>query len=170
MGYFPLLYRLQHTENYLLWISDDKDSVAVDADGFVPSFRTFALLQEFVERKHYRLETEEPKLHDLDLIAISWTDTSVNCEAALAAWNLFSDVSASVPELNHNFRSLDSQCPLIYDKLFWGNNLPSMTPEGERYLPEWSAHELHSLAQIMASGLDLFISVVRQWNPQRLGG
>jgi hypothetical protein len=59
---------------------------------------------------------------------------------------------------------------LIYDKLFWGNNLPLITPEGERYLPEWSADEVQSLAQILASGLDLFISVVRQWNPQTLGG
>ena len=170
MGYFPLLYRLQHCESYLLWISGDKDSVVVDADGFVPSFRTFGLLQEFADRKHYRLETEEPKLHDLDWVTISQTDKSVDCEAALAAWNLFSDVSASVPELNHNFKGLDSQFRLIYDKLFWGNNLPSMTPEGERYLPQWSADELHSLAQILASGLDLFMSVVRQWNPKRIGG
>jgi hypothetical protein len=170
VGYFPLLYRLQHGESYLLWISGNKDSVAVDTDGFVPSFRTFALLQEFADRKHYRLETEEPRLHDLDLVGISRTDKSVDCEASLLAWNLFSDVSASVPELNHNFKALDSQFPLIYNKLFWGNNMPSMTPEGERYLPEWSADEIQSLAQILASGLDLFVSVVRQWNPLRIGG
>ncbi len=136
----------------------------------IPSFRTFAVLEEFADRKHCRLETEEPKLHDLDWVAISGTDKSVNCEAALIAWNLFSDVSASVPELNHNFKCIDSQFPLIYEKLFRGNNLPSITPDVERYLPKWSADELQSLAQILASGLDLFVSVVRQWNPQRVGG
>ena len=135
MAHFPLLYRLQRGENYLLWVSGEKDSVAVDADGFVPSFRTLVLLQEFADRERYRLEIEEPKLHDLDWVASWRTDMPVDCDAALAAWNLFSDVSVSVPALTHNFRILDSRFPSIYNKLFWGNNLPSMTPEGEQCSP-----------------------------------
>ena len=80
----------------------------------------------------------------------------------MAAWNLFSDVAHSMPDKGSAFEHLDSQ-PTIYDKLFWGNNLPSMTPEGMHYSPEWSAAEVASLAEILSAGLDLFESCIRSY-------
>jgi hypothetical protein len=165
--YFPLLYRLQGEERYLIWISNEKDFVAIDSSGFVPSFRDLISLREYADLKHYGLETEEPILHDLDWVA-AWRMTPgepVKCVEALAAWNLFSDVSGSVPRQGFAFKSLDSQFPTIYKKLFHGNNLPSLTPEGEQYTPEWSADELGSLAEVLTAGLDLFVSCVRPWTP-----
>jgi hypothetical protein len=165
--YFPLLYRLEGEKSYLIWISNEQDSVAVDSDGFVVSFRHLTSLRQYADLKHYSLETEEPMLHDLDWVA-TWCVRSgepVNCGDALAAWNLFSDVSASIPRRGVAFKTLDSQFPLIYDKLFWGNNLPSVTPEGELYIPKWSADEVGSLVEVLTAGLDLFVSGVRRWIP-----
>jgi hypothetical protein len=34
-------------------------------------------------------------------------------------------------------------------------NLPAITPTGEHYVPTWSTEEVRTLAQIIASGLDL---------------
>ena len=87
-----------------------------------------------------------------------------DCNKILAAWNLFGDVATSLGEPGAVFRRMDSQFRAIYNKLFWGNNLPSVTPEGSRDIPEWSSDELDSLVKIMISGLELFASYVRAWS------
>jgi hypothetical protein len=164
MQYFPLLYRLKAEDRYLIWISNEKDSVVVDAGGFVPSFRDAACLRAYADVQQYSLQSEEPILHDLDWVAawIKAPAVPVDCGEVLAAWNLFSDVAHSMPDMGSAFEHLDSQ-PTIYDKLFWGNNLPSMTPEGMHYSPEWSAAEVASLAEILSAGLDLFESCIRSY-------
>ncbi len=53
MKHFPLLYRLQAEERYLSWISDEKDSVAVDAAGFVPSFSDLTALRQYADLNHF---------------------------------------------------------------------------------------------------------------------
>jgi hypothetical protein len=44
----------------------------------------------------------------------------------------------------------------IYDKVFFGNNLPSMTPPGEHYVPAWSEEEIDRLSRVLTGGLRLF--------------
>jgi len=46
----------------------------------------------------------------------------------------------------------------VYDKLFWGNNLPAMTPPGERFVPTWSAEELEALAALLSAGFAMLSS------------
>jgi hypothetical protein len=171
MKYFPLLYRLDGEDGYLIWISNDNDGVVADARGFVPTFSDVDAVQAYARPEQYELESEEPKLHDLDWVA-AWLKVPgkpVNCRKALEAWNLFSDAARSihVHGMGSTFEPLDSQFPGIYDKLFWGSNLPSMTPEGRHYDPEWSPDELTALAEVLRAGLEMFQSSTRsfQQNP-----
>jgi len=160
MKYFPLLYRLNAEDRYLIWISNEKDSVVVDAEGLVPTFKHAACVQAYSDVNHYNLEREEPILHNLDWVA-AWAkapDAPIDCEKALNAWNLFSDVGRSIYERGISFDQLDRQFPGIYDKLFWGSNLPSMTPSGRHYEPEWSQVELAALAEVLSAGLAMFES------------
>jgi hypothetical protein len=162
MQYFSLLYRLKAEDRYLIWISNEQDSVVVDARGFVPCFRDIASLRVYAELNHYSLQGEEPIIHDLDWVA-AWTTVpvvQVDCSEALAAWNLFEDVARSIPGRGSAYRRLDSQLAL-YNKLFWGCNLPSVTPKGRHYVPVWSADEVASLAEILTEGLELFESCTR---------
>jgi hypothetical protein len=163
--YFPLLYRLQAEKRYLIWISSEKDSVMVDDGGFVLSFTDVAQLRGYADSEHYVLQNEEPILHDLDWV-VGWTKlplVPIDCEKALAAWNLFSDVALSIAARRADFERLDSR-PTVYKKLFWGNNLPSMTPKGRYYIPEWSADEIAFLAEILSAGLNLFESCTRRFS------
>lgn len=41
----------------------------------------------------------------------------------------------------------------VYDKLFWGLNLPSVTPAGGHYVPLWSRREIRKLHQVITAGL-----------------
>ncbi len=100
----------------------------VDSGGFIPSFNDAARLRAYADVHRYSLQDEEPILHYLDWVA-AWVKAPavpVNCGEVLAAWNLFSDVARSMPDKGSAFEYLDSQ-PIIYYKLFWGNNLPPMT-------------------------------------------
>jgi hypothetical protein len=168
MQFPPLLYRLGAEDRFLIWISDEKDCVVVDAEGFIPSFENAACLRAYAHQKHYELEDEEPILHDLDSV-VSWTkapDTRIDCSKTLLAWNLFVDVARSVPKKGAAFERLDVEFPNIYKKVFLGNNLPAITPRGKKYIPKWSREEVASLAEILTIGLGLFESCTRPYSSE----
>ena len=142
--------------------------VVVDTSGFIPTFKDLFALRQYADLNSYGLQSNEPKLHDLDWF-VTWTqsvDGPVNCEEALAAWNLFGDIASSIGGRGIAFEYLDSRFLKTDRKLLCGNNLPSMTPDGRRYVPEWSPDELASLAEILTTGLDLFVSSTRSWPPE----
>jgi hypothetical protein len=160
VNHFPLLYRLNGQDCYLIWNSNDNDTVETDALGHVLTFKDSQTMAAYAAAKQYALETEEPKLHDLDWVAqwLTTTDIPVNCDDALCAWNLFGDVARSIPQAGESFEQLDRRFGEVYNKLFWGNNLPAMTPEGCHFEPEWSSDEITELAIVLRTGLALFQS------------
>lgn len=66
----------------------------------------------------------------------------LDCRTSLECWNLFTDVAASVGPIEAfrraAFRREDRNASSIYDELFAGNNLPTMTPPGVPYEPTWA--------------------------------
>lgn len=165
MKYYTLLYQLNGELRYLIWISGKKDTLEVDARRLIPSFSDAKSLRRYAKIKGYSIEREKPILHDLDLI-VSWLkkpSAPIDCVAVLAAWNLFSDIAVTFPRRNSAFQRSDKKFPKIYDKVFWGNNLPAVTPKGKRYEPIWSAYERKTIARLMGDGLDLFTKSTREW-------
>jgi hypothetical protein len=75
---------------------------------------------------------KEGEHYDLDAIA-DWcrspSASTVDCDTFINAWNLLNDICLTIPWLVEPFRS--GQYNVVYYKLFWGLNLPSLTPEGE---------------------------------------
>ena len=165
MKYFPHLYRLDAEDRYLIWISNESEGVVADAEGFVLTFNDADAVRSHADLKHYQLEDEEPILQDLDWVG-TWLNTPgmpVNCVEALNAWNLFSDVARSIQGRGRAFERLDPQFPGIYRKLFWGNNLPSLTPEGKHFTPQWSPDEITALTEVLGAGLEMFRSCTRRF-------
>jgi hypothetical protein len=170
--YFVLSYRLSLEERYLIWTSDDEDSkkdcFATDEDGMVPSFANIASLERYATQRNLILSPASPHLHDFDVI-VSWLSTHRNlpkCEELLNAWNAFSDVSNSVKR-ETSFAKLNFTNKPIYDKLFWGNNLPAVTPKSEQFDPIWNKQELESLINIFTSGIELFLSSIKHIAPSQ---
>jgi hypothetical protein len=163
--YFPWLYRLNDQRRSLIWISNESDSLAADAAGFIPSFERLRALRRYASQNGYQLEVERARLHDLDWVSewIASPSAPVNCTKAITAWNLFADIAASVGGRASRFKRLDSSLTKGYQKLFRGNNLPSMIPPGARYEPAWSTDEIHSMAKLLAVGLRLFAASVQPW-------
>jgi hypothetical protein len=67
----------------------------------------------------------------------------------LNTWNILTDIARSLSLPMHGAKeSLD-----VYDKLFWGSNIPAVTPEGQKFTPDWSASEIAALVRVLSSGL-----------------
>lgn len=154
--YYKLWYRLDGKDSYLIWYSNAEDGVVTDPNGRVPSFRDAESLLSYAEGQGIDIDVGEPILHNLDVVAESLRRKDIeliNCSEFNSTWNLFTDFSVSV---NDSFDPEPHLTKQIYDKLFWGCNLPSITPEGKQYRPAWSERELQIMHEVLGSGMLMF--------------
>jgi len=155
MQYYICWYLLDKKHRFLIYCSNDKDSVFVE-NGKVPVFSTEKQLLSYAAVHNIKIESEEPILHDLDFIgqwSVNPKAEQINCFEFTAAWNFFADLSNSV---NGKFDADRKMTQKVYDKLFWGNNLPSVTPPGKKYEPIWSEAQVQLLKKTLTDGLELF--------------
>ena len=160
--HYRVRYRLDGVDSFLIWYSNDWDGVIVEGDGSVPSFRARSALSAYAERWGLAFEAEETSEFDLDAIE-HWLsrpeDSPIDCCLFLNAWNLFDDVASSTG--GGSFERTSRGASGVYDKLFWGNNLPAVTPPGEHYAPVWADGEVAELHRILGDGMALFRNAVR---------
>ena len=155
--YYILWYRLDDKDSYLIWFStENDDGVLVDKNGFVPSFNDVKTLRDYSNQKKIILKDEEPVIHNLELIE-NWlceNNSAINdYNEVLNTWNLFEDISIST---NGNFNSDRELTKKIYEKIFWGCNIPAVTPEGESFTPTWTKMELKIVRETLIFGFQMF--------------
>lgn len=163
--HFKLWYRINTVDRFLIWYSNDHDGVFVDPEGFVPSFRTEAALLAYADTKCIVVQSEEPLLCDLDLVQLWLEDPQpqrVVPAGFLSVWNFFGDVARTIPAVGARFIERDALLGSLYEKLFWANNLPSVTPEGEVFVPEWSPIEIGEVMALLRDGMDMLSRSIRE--------
>jgi hypothetical protein len=140
---------------FVIWYDSDRDGVLLDCDGKITAFGTRARTLAFAKKNGLSIAPEPVTVYDFDAIA-AWCaqphPSRINCENFLDAWNMFTDVAASIGR-NSLFAAADKRLKSIYDKLFFGNNLPSITPAGRSYEPEWDETEVEAIAKLFTAGL-----------------
>ena len=153
--------RLNGADRVFLWEGEDPGParVIVDEEGFVRSFPTTAAAQQAAAAQRWEVSPEAPCMYDLDGIERwCWSGADIrDCGELLNAWNLFVDL----PGGENLFRAADARALGVYDKLFGGCNLPSITPPGARYEPAWTAAETAALKQVLLLGLAEFRARLR---------
>ena len=118
---------------------------------------SFVLVAAAVEAGHvngWNISSEEPSTYEIDRIE-QWcrSDAGVrDCRELLNVWNLLVDM----PSAESLFRAADARALSLYDKLFRGCNLPSITPAGEHYEPVWTPSETAALKHLLLLGLAEF--------------
>ena len=60
------------------------------------------------------------------------------------------------------------EAQVIYDKLYWGCNLPSMTPPGMHDEPIWSREEITTVVAVLHCGLRMLRDAIGH-APKRVG-
>lgn len=74
----------------------------------------------------------------------------------LNSWNAFEDIARSTKiDLLQIAPSSKKIMDKIYEKLFYGNNLPSVSPENEMYHPAFDTNELRLLRQSFRRALKI---------------
>jgi hypothetical protein len=140
---------------FFVWLSNDHDRVVLDSAGSIRLFDSLDSLSQFVLAEGLTLSEEKSSFWDFDKV-LAWCTNPhppVDCSHLLNAWNMLADIHASRGKANDLLRNADQRGRAIYEKLFWGCNLPAVTPEGQKFDPLWSVEECRSLAQLLRLGL-----------------
>lgn len=130
--------------------NEDTDGVLVD-NGRIVSVRAPAEFSKVARDHGLDLEQDERAPQNLDgmeeLLDLPMSDDI--CSQLLEAWNLFTDIARSVNATLDDRGAAASKC---YDKLFFGNNLESITPVGEHYSPAFNEHERRVIREVLDRG------------------
>ncbi|MHC5218369.1 hypothetical protein ACYSNR_17165 [Enterococcus sp. LJL128] len=136
---------------FCLWYTDDTDGLIIE-EGKLIKFDSIIELKAYVKEKKlslgtgvttYNIEHLEKQLENGLM--------HVDCEEVLLFWNISLDISNSLafPFLGtDNFHH-------IYEKLFYGNNLPAINTSGEKYVPTWSGEEMHDIKNVVSDGVSI---------------
>ena len=144
----------KHVSLYAIWLEGDEGDSELQWDDIgIICFMDWNTCRDFAEAKGHGISTEPIMKYDLDSIA-DWATSPialpVDCDLLLNFVN-FIDDATPIGEEREGLR--DRQQGDIYHKLFWGNNLVSVTPPGEHYIPTWSEDELTELQEMVEEGL-----------------
>lgn len=141
--------------NWILWYTNTSDGLACDLVGRIMVFETSPVLRDYATSTGLKV-AEASTVLDLDSVR-RWVDGPPSIPAdyptLLNTWNLWDDIRGT---LDCSTLNQDTDVEQVYDKLFWANNPPALTPEGECFIPEWSEHELGILRAQLTDGFELF--------------
>lgn len=156
--FFLCEVRLGGIDYFLVWHTADSDSFWRDPRGHLLVETDEQQLRKCVESLGIRLEPESPAQYDFDTID-RWCArpdaSSVDCNALLAHWNFLQDLATWQPEHQSLYQTASKNATGVYSKLFFGSNLPAVTPEGEHYIPSWTDDELSELRDVLVAGIQL---------------
>jgi hypothetical protein len=141
----------------LVWHTDDEAADEGDTDGVLVHngqilwASTQEELSELARQHNLTLQPGNEEPQNLDgiegLLQLPASDDT--CAQLLNAWNLLGDIARSV---NASLEDRGPEADKCYDKLFYGNNLPSITPPGEHYGPYFDDHEQRVISEILDRG------------------
>ena len=144
---------------FFIWTETDKeDGVVLDENGQIAVFQFMDCLFQYAHSQSIILEKQEPAKFDFDAL-VNWVENvemEIDCIDFLNNWNMLGDIGWSLG-IKFEGYNRDPLTDLIYDKLFYGNNLFTK-PEEEYYYPEWTRKERKRLGVILQDGLRLFKS------------
>jgi hypothetical protein len=149
--YYPCCVQFNGEARFVAWYSGDPDGFLREPGGRL-------VVADAADALQVPLEVVEPVRYDFDHIR-SWCKRpgagGVDCRAFLDAWNFLDDLAGLYAGADTAHTRLSRSAAEVYDKLFWGNNNPAVTPPGERFDPSWSPEELATIRGVFESGLDL---------------
>jgi hypothetical protein len=152
--HFIIPYRLDGRDRCLLWFSDKRDGVLLTETGTVATFANQESATAFAQERSLSVELDTSGHWDFDVIA-QWISAPaagrIDCDHIYNVWNLLGDIAESIgAALEFSDEELH-----VHEKLFWGCNIAAVTPSNERFVPEWPADQIDTLANALLDGLRL---------------
>ncbi len=155
---------INEIRKYLLWYSNENDGFFCSNDNIL-YFNNNADCLDYAKMKGMTIE-KEYTVYDLNLIK-DWIITpnkDIDCNYFLEIWNLFNDISFSLNvDFIGNYHSTNS----VYDKLFFGCNLPSISYTSKDYIPRWTYDEIEMIKNVFLNGLNIIIESIKKHERSR---
>lgn len=150
---YPFLFKFHGLGKILFWSygkGKGKDHFLRKDDGQIAIAKTSVDVRKiFGSSNDAIIHWDEIAVLDMDWflrnvrgIRPSRCSTTRVCREMIFAWNSLEDFAYTlgIPRNLRIFRS--KVLAKMYDKMFRGNNLPSVTPEGRSYSPIWTKSEI----------------------------
>lgn len=161
----PTYYSIQivkdRTTLIMVWFSNDADGV-LTYKGKVLIFRSLSECTEYGDSTGLNIVSSD-MVCDFDQM-VEWMNSSSrvvwDSSSLINTWNLLIDIFSSLNIHVHE----NENVKIVYDKVFWGNNLPSVTPPGGKYVPVLSDEEKYDLVLFLKESLSVLNTVIA-WHP-----
>lgn len=146
---------------YLIWFYDENENSRVFSlhnkiavfDSERSAYEAMAKLNfQYKDTETYDLERLEYwVLTNSQSQILNPSSAEIDCNFLLNFWNLFDDIFQS---LNSEFESqITKRSRKCYNKLFYGSNLPAITPDECQYTPVFTRKELKFIRLLMKRGI-----------------
>lgn len=150
--YYSFKFIVRDKPYNCIWFSNDKDGF-ITVSNQLKHFDSYEELDAFTKENNLAVIDEGAILNiDTAKIWLKENRHNVDCEYFLDFWNLISDLAGSVGD-NFYGDSNKGIINKIYNKLFYGSNLPALRKDGEVYIPDWAEEELYELCRVVYDGL-----------------
>lgn len=141
---------------YLIgWFWEDGQDALINVQNRLVVFAGAADARRYAALHGLPVGDDPVAVYDVDAVQ-HWIDhplkKRVDPVLLLRIWNLCIDIAAAT---RRPFERRARRTDRISNKLFWGNNLPAMTPPGEHYIPRWRRAEVQALRQVLRQGVAL---------------
>jgi hypothetical protein len=128
----------------------------------IPIFSKLKYLNKYAKKRNIRIVNNfKPIPHDLDIV-LKWIHTNKKnlvCDDILTAWNFFIDLANTFSFKNNDLQAYRKKSPKaykIYEKIYIGTNLPSVTKTNLPYHPKFNKKELKLIRDVLAYGFKKF--------------
>jgi hypothetical protein len=149
---YAVRIRVEGDSRYLAWYSLEHDGYLRD-DGRVLARRRVADLREDAARLGCAVDDGVALSISLDALRKELRRGKVPASLTLNAWNMLGDLASTVGLAKSVLEGDDAmETTRVYDKVFFANNLPSITPAGRRFRPQWTPDDLRTLRALFSRG------------------
>jgi hypothetical protein len=150
---YPYCYIYKGKRTCLVWQTkqDEQDSFKLDSNNRLISAKSVQGLEKSLGNESEQLKWSERAVIDFDdfwnalkALRVGKSSSEKTCKILTDGWNFIEDLARTIG-LTQEMKRLHS--PLlnqVYKKLFYGNNLPAITPEKKSYGPLWLHEEISS--------------------------
>lgn len=154
--HYALWYRLDQQDRYLIWISDQIDTVYVHQKKIV-TFESLDALKAFAATKHIKMMPEEPVLNNFDTVQewLNETNGAINCIDSMNTWNVAKDITNTFRWKFKGNNPKDQTTELVYSKICQNNTLPEYVQGAEGGMRNLKEKERRLLVDILKESVEM---------------
>ncbi len=153
--YYICKFILDKMIYYCLWHSDTDDFFKINED--IVYCNSVEDIKKIIKNENL-IVGEEIAEYDCEKIEKFSKNNILSPNEILNFWNILMDLSKSL-KVNFIGNDRTKKIDKIYAKLFYGCNLPAITPENEEYIPVWTKKEIRKIKEIIENGLFILRNV-----------